>query len=106
MAKRDNTGPHARKRADVLLVERGLFESRARAQAAIEAGFVTADGKAVTKVSETIDVNAAIEARPAHPYVSRGGVKLAGALGDIRSRSRTISALMSAPRPAASPKCC
>jgi 23S rRNA (cytidine1920-2'-O)/16S rRNA (cytidine1409-2'-O)-methyltransferase len=80
MAKRDNTGPHARKRADVLLVERGLFESRARAQAAIEAGFVTADGKAVTKVSETIDVNAAIEARPAHPYVSRGGVKLAGAL--------------------------
>ena len=80
MAKRDNPGPHARKRADVLLVERGLFESRARAQAAIEAGFVTADGKAVTKVSETIDVNAAIEARPAHPFVSRGGVKLAGAL--------------------------
>lgn len=80
MAKRDTTEPRARKRADVLLVERGLFESRARAQAAIEAGFVTADGKPVTKVSETLGVNAAIEAQPAHPYVSRGGVKLAGAL--------------------------
>jgi 23S rRNA (cytidine1920-2'-O)/16S rRNA (cytidine1409-2'-O)-methyltransferase len=80
MAKLDNSEPNARKRADVLLVERGLFESRARAQAAIEAGLVTADGKPVTKASETIDVNAAIEAQPAHPYVSRGGVKLAGAL--------------------------
>lgn len=80
MAKRDTTEPRARKRADVLLVERGLFESRARAQAAIQAGFVIADGKPVTKVSETLGVNAAIEAQPAHPYVSRGGVKLAGAL--------------------------
>ncbi|WP_438277384.1 TlyA family RNA methyltransferase [Nitrobacter sp.] len=69
-----------RKRADVLLVERGLFESRARAQAAIEAGFVTANGKAVSKVSETIPVSATLEAQPAHPYVSRGGIKLAGAL--------------------------
>jgi 23S rRNA (cytidine1920-2'-O)/16S rRNA (cytidine1409-2'-O)-methyltransferase len=80
MAKRDSTEPHARKRADVLLVERGLFESRARAQAAIEAGLVTANGKVVTKVSETIPVDATLEAQPAHPYVSRGGVKLAGAL--------------------------
>ena len=39
----------ARKRADVLLVERGLFESRARAQAAIEAGLVTANGNYLTK---------------------------------------------------------
>jgi 23S rRNA (cytidine1920-2'-O)/16S rRNA (cytidine1409-2'-O)-methyltransferase len=37
----------------VLLVERGLFESRARARAAIEAGLVTADGKLVAKASET-----------------------------------------------------
>ena len=42
-----------RKRADVLLVERGLFESRARARAAIEAGLVTADDKQVAKPSET-----------------------------------------------------
>ena len=70
----------SRKRADVLLVERGLFESRARAQAAIEAGGVTANGKPVTKASETIDADAEVVAEPAHPWVSRGGVKLAGAL--------------------------
>ncbi|HVX79192.1 MAG TPA: TlyA family RNA methyltransferase [Bradyrhizobium sp.] len=68
------------KRADVLLVERGLFESRARAQAAIEAGLVTANDRQVTKASETIAADAVIEAQPAHPFVSRGGVKLAGAL--------------------------
>jgi 23S rRNA (cytidine1920-2'-O)/16S rRNA (cytidine1409-2'-O)-methyltransferase len=63
-----------------LLVERGLFESRARAQAAIEAGLVTANGKQVAKPSETIPGDAIVEARPAHPFVSRGGVKLSGAL--------------------------
>src|ERR1043165_5461869 len=41
-----------RKRADVLLVERGLFDSRTRAQAAIAAGLVTADGAVVRKASE------------------------------------------------------
>ena len=70
----------SRKRADTLLVERGLFESRARAQAAIEAGLVRAGGKQVTKPSEMILADAKLEAEPAHPYVSRGGVKLAGAL--------------------------
>lgn len=70
----------SRKRADLLLVERGLFESRARAQAAIEAGGVTANGKPVMKPSETIPSDAQISAEPAHPWVSRGGVKLAGAL--------------------------
>jgi 23S rRNA (cytidine1920-2'-O)/16S rRNA (cytidine1409-2'-O)-methyltransferase len=69
-----------RKRADVLLVERGLFESRARARAAIEAGGVTADGKPVAKASDLIAADANLAAQPAHPYVSRGGVKLAGAL--------------------------
>lgn len=69
-----------RKRADLLLVERGLFESRAKAQAAIEAGRVTANGKPIAKPSETIPEDAVIEAEPAHPWVSRGGVKLAGAL--------------------------
>jgi 23S rRNA (cytidine1920-2'-O)/16S rRNA (cytidine1409-2'-O)-methyltransferase len=70
----------SRLRADRLLVERGLFESRAKAQAAIEAGLVTADDKPVRKASEEIPTDARIEASPAHPYVSRGGVKLAGAL--------------------------
>jgi 23S rRNA (cytidine1920-2'-O)/16S rRNA (cytidine1409-2'-O)-methyltransferase len=69
-----------RKRADILLVERGLFESRARARAAIEAGLVTADDKPVAKPSETIATDANLRAQPAHPFVSRGGVKLAGAL--------------------------
>jgi len=69
-----------RKRADVLLVERGVFESRARAQAAIEAGLVLADGKQVAKPSESIAADAKLQAQPAHPFVSRGGVKLSGAL--------------------------
>src|SRR5215467_11272677 len=69
-----------RQRADRLLVARGVFESRARAQAAIEAGRVIADGRPIRKASEEISTTAAIAADPAHPYVSRGGVKLAGAL--------------------------
>jgi len=69
-----------RKRADVLLVERSLFESRARAQAAIESGLVRANGKLIAKASESIAADAEIEATPAHPWVSRGGVKLAAAL--------------------------
>lgn len=69
-----------RKRADQLLVERGLFESRARAQAAIAAGLVLADGVVVRKASEAIAQGAEIEASAPHPYVSRGGVKLAHAL--------------------------
>jgi 23S rRNA (cytidine1920-2'-O)/16S rRNA (cytidine1409-2'-O)-methyltransferase len=70
----------ARQRADRLLVERGIFETRARAQAAIAAGLVTADGAAVLKAAEFISATAAIEAAPEHPYVSRGGIKLAAAL--------------------------
>jgi 23S rRNA (cytidine1920-2'-O)/16S rRNA (cytidine1409-2'-O)-methyltransferase len=69
-----------RKRADTLLVERGLFESRARAQAAIEAGLVTANDRRVMKPSESIAADAELQAQPAHPFVSRGGVKLANAL--------------------------
>lgn len=71
-------------RADQLLVERGVFESRARAQAAITAGLVTANGMVVRKASEMLPANAAIEAQAPHPYVSRGGLKLAGALDAFR----------------------
>jgi 23S rRNA (cytidine1920-2'-O)/16S rRNA (cytidine1409-2'-O)-methyltransferase len=70
----------SRERADRLLVARGLFASRARAQAAIAAGRVRADGNVVRKASEGISAAAVIAAEPEHPYVSRGGVKLAGAL--------------------------
>lgn len=80
MARRCFSNSTGRRRADLLLVQRGLFESRARAQAAIEAGLVTANSKTVTKPSETIPGDAVLQAQPAHPYVSRGGVKLAGAL--------------------------
>jgi 23S rRNA (cytidine1920-2'-O)/16S rRNA (cytidine1409-2'-O)-methyltransferase len=69
-----------RMRADRLLVERGLFDSRAKAQAAIEAGLVQANGATVRKASEEIARDADLTASPAHPYVSRGGVKLAAAL--------------------------
>jgi len=70
----------ARRRVDRLLVERGLFESRARAQAAIAAGLVTADNVPVRNASDEIPLRAALHATPAHPWVSRGGVKLAAAL--------------------------
>jgi 23S rRNA (cytidine1920-2'-O)/16S rRNA (cytidine1409-2'-O)-methyltransferase len=69
-----------RERIDRLLVARGLFESRARAQAAIEAGLVIADGKVVRKASDAIAADAILQAQPAHPWVSRGGVKLDDAL--------------------------
>ena len=67
-------------RADQLLVERGLFESRARAQAAIAAGLVTAGGAVVRKPSDMLARNVQIAAEAAHPYVSRGGLKLVAAL--------------------------
>jgi 23S rRNA (cytidine1920-2'-O)/16S rRNA (cytidine1409-2'-O)-methyltransferase len=69
-----------RQRADRLLVERGLFESRAKAQAAIAAGLVNANDVTVRKPSEEIPVDAMLRASAAHPYVSRGGLKLAAAL--------------------------
>jgi 23S rRNA (cytidine1920-2'-O)/16S rRNA (cytidine1409-2'-O)-methyltransferase len=70
----------SRIRADVALVERGLFESRAKARAAIEAGLVTADGVRVGKPSDALAPDARVAATAPHPWVSRGGVKLAHAL--------------------------
>jgi 23S rRNA (cytidine1920-2'-O)/16S rRNA (cytidine1409-2'-O)-methyltransferase len=69
-----------RQRIDRLLVERGLFESRAKAQAAIAAGGVTANDIIVARASDEVPTDARLRAEPAHPWVSRGGVKLAGAL--------------------------
>jgi 23S rRNA (cytidine1920-2'-O)/16S rRNA (cytidine1409-2'-O)-methyltransferase len=69
-----------RKRADVLLVERGLFASRARAQEAIAAGLVSADGERVRRASQTLRPDAEIAAQALHPWASRGGLKLAAAL--------------------------
>lgn len=69
-----------RRRIDQLLVERGLFESRAKAQAAIAAGLVTADAATVAHASDKVAIDAVLGAQPAFPWVSRGGVKLAAAL--------------------------
>lgn len=68
------------RRADVALVQSGLFESRAKAVAAIEAGLVTADGRPVQKPSTPLSLDAVIAAQPAFPWVSRGGLKLVAGL--------------------------
>lgn len=70
-----------RMRLDALLVERGLFPTRARAQAAILAGLVRVDGRPARKAGEAVDPEARVEvlADPV-PYASRGGIKLAHAL--------------------------
>lgn len=70
-----------KERADILLVSRGLVESRARAQAIILAGKVFTGERRVDKAGQRLPVDAPLEVRGRdHPYVSRGGVKLAGAL--------------------------
>ena len=70
----------ARKRIDLLLVERGVVDSRAKARAAVEAGLVTVNGKVITKPADTVDQHAEIIAEAAHPWVGRGALKLLHAL--------------------------
>ena len=70
----------SRKRLDLLLVERGLFESRAKAVAAIVAGLVRVEDRTASKASEMVDETAAITAGAAHPWVGRGALKLNHAL--------------------------
>jgi 23S rRNA (cytidine1920-2'-O)/16S rRNA (cytidine1409-2'-O)-methyltransferase len=71
----------AKKRLDQLLVERGLAESRTRAQALIMAGKVTVGDKAVDKAGQQVADDAAIAVKGSdHPWVSRGGIKLDHAL--------------------------
>jgi 23S rRNA (cytidine1920-2'-O)/16S rRNA (cytidine1409-2'-O)-methyltransferase len=67
-------------RADVFLVENGYAKSRSEAQAAIGAGRVFADGVPVSKVSQQLSKFMAIGYTPAHPYVSRGALKLIAGL--------------------------
>jgi 23S rRNA (cytidine1920-2'-O)/16S rRNA (cytidine1409-2'-O)-methyltransferase len=71
----------AKPRADQLLVERGLAESRAKAQALILAGLVFSGERKIEKAGQTLPQDAALEVRGReHPWVSRGGIKLAHAL--------------------------
>lgn len=68
-------------RADQLLVDRGLAESRARAQALIMAGLVFVGERKIDKPGQALAADAALEVRGKdHPWVSRGGIKLAHAL--------------------------
>ena len=67
----------SKQRADRLLLDRGLAESRSRAQALIMAGQVLADDKPVAKSGQILPAECALRLRgKAHPWVSRGGVKL------------------------------
>lgn len=68
-------------RLDAALVERGLAASRERARALIMAGHVRVDDRAISKAGTAVAADARIQvAEPDHPYVGRGGVKLAHAL--------------------------
>jgi 23S rRNA (cytidine1920-2'-O)/16S rRNA (cytidine1409-2'-O)-methyltransferase len=70
----------AKRRLDTLLAERGLFESRSRAAAAVMAGDVRVAGRPARKPGEMVTEEAELAVAEAPPYVSRGGVKLANAL--------------------------
>ena len=68
----------AKERADKLLVDRGLVETRAKAQALILAGLVYSDTKRINKAGDRIQLDAPLNLKGQdHPWVSRGGVKLA-----------------------------
>ena len=69
-----------RQRLDRLMVERGLFESRERAQAAIMAGEVLVDGQKAAKPGQHVESDVAVEILNRQRYVSRGGLKLEAAL--------------------------
>jgi 23S rRNA (cytidine1920-2'-O)/16S rRNA (cytidine1409-2'-O)-methyltransferase len=70
----------ARERLDRLLVDRGLAESRERAQAMIMAGIVRVDGAPARRAALPVAPEAEVEVKGKLPYVSRGGLKLAHAL--------------------------
>ena len=81
-------------RADVLLVERGLAENRTKARAAIMAGLVYSGERRIDKAGETLADDAPLRRRgPAHPYVSRGGLKLAHGLDHFALEAEELCCL-------------
>jgi 23S rRNA (cytidine1920-2'-O)/16S rRNA (cytidine1409-2'-O)-methyltransferase len=76
--------PSPSARADVFLVEHGYAKSRAEAQEAIAAGKVFEGGRPVLKPSQRLNETSCIKYERAHPYVSRGAMKLAGALNHFK----------------------
>jgi 23S rRNA (cytidine1920-2'-O)/16S rRNA (cytidine1409-2'-O)-methyltransferase len=86
--------PPAKGRLDRLLVERGLVSTLEKARALIYAGAVTVDGQPVTKPGKAVVLSRDLAVREAeHPYVSRGGVKLAHALDHYALSVRDRTAL-------------
>src|SRR5580693_5185345 len=84
----------AKVRLDQLLVARGLAPSRARAQAIVLAGEVFVAGSKVDKAGTLVAEDAFVDVRaPDHPFVSRGGVKLAGALDAFKLDVRGLRCL-------------
>jgi 23S rRNA (cytidine1920-2'-O)/16S rRNA (cytidine1409-2'-O)-methyltransferase len=79
-----------KQRLDIVLVERGLAESRAKAQALIMAGDVLVDGQRVDKAGAQVAPESAVTVRQPLPYVSRGGLKLAHALEMFGLRARLV----------------
>ena len=83
-----------KKRLDLLLVERGLAESRTRAQALVLEGKVRVDGQVETKASRQLEVEVKVEVEEPPRFVSRGGEKLEGAFalwGDGSSKFKVQS---------------
>ncbi len=89
------SAPKAKKRrVDHLLAERGLAESRTRAQALVMAGAVFVGEQKVTKPGQQIAEDAPLEVRGRdHPWVSRGGIKLAHAIEHFRLDPEGVTAM-------------
>ena len=75
-------------RADLLLVERKHFASRAKAREAIEAGLVLVDGVALKKPSDMVDSKSKIDAQKPYTWVSRGGLKLEAGLAHFNIEAK------------------
>lgn len=88
------TSRPAKQRADVLLCERGLAPSRARAQSFIMAGEAFADDKRIDKAGALVSVDAVLRVTPRRRFVSRGGEKLDGALTAFGDRFTDLRGLV------------
>lgn len=84
----------AKKRVDVLLVDRGLVESRTKAQALIMAGLVFNKEQRVNKAGDMVreDTELSVKQQP-HPWVSRGGVKLDHALSSFNLSPQSLNCI-------------
>jgi 23S rRNA (cytidine1920-2'-O)/16S rRNA (cytidine1409-2'-O)-methyltransferase len=80
-------------RLDILLVERGYYPSREQAQRAVMAGEVRVDDRVINKSSTMVEPGAAVSFASPPPYVSRGGIKLAGALNHFAISVEGLTAL-------------